>query len=128
VTVVILGAVDVTAAQRARMRLSDTADAIALDAADAIDERAAYRHGLPDRLTLSDASVRSTASEHLAATPVPPGITSWSWADVTGSPDGVTAVVTLQGAATLPMTGWLLESLGGSVTISVTSRARAPLR
>ncbi len=45
----------------------------------------------------------------------------------TGSPDGRTAVVTLSGRATLPMTGWVLESLGGGVTITVSSRARATL-
>jgi hypothetical protein len=127
VTVLILGAIDVTAAQLARMRLLDTADAIALDAADAIDERAAYGHGVPDRLVLSDASVQSSAVSHLAATPMPPGLTSWSIVERTGSPDGATAVVTLQGTATLPMSGFFLESLGGSVTIRVTSRARAPL-
>jgi Flp pilus assembly protein TadG len=42
VLVLILGAIDVTAAQLARMRLLDAADAAALDAADALDERAAY--------------------------------------------------------------------------------------
>ena len=125
--ILILGAVDVTAAQLARMRLLDTADATALDAADAIDERTAYTQGLPDRLVLSDASVRSAADAHLGATPLPAGVTSWSVIAPTGTPDGSTAVVTLQGTATLPMTGWILESLGGSVTITVTSRARAEL-
>src|SRR5262245_64227394 len=52
VAMLILGTIDVTAAQLARMRLLDTADAIALDAADALDERTAYLHGLPDHLTL----------------------------------------------------------------------------
>jgi hypothetical protein len=127
VAVLALGAIDVTAAQLARMRLLDTADAMALDAADALDERAAYAHGLPDRLTITDASVRSAVAAHLARTPRPTGITAWSIVERTGTSDGSTAVVTLQGSATLPMTGWILDSLGGSVTITVTSRARAPL-
>jgi Flp pilus assembly protein TadG len=127
VVVLILGAIDVTAAQLARMRLLDTADAAALDAADALDERAAYEQGVLDNLTLTDASVRDAAAAHLAATPLPPGVTAWSLTTPSGTPDGATAVVTVRGRATLPMSGWFLEQLGGSVTITVTSRARAHL-
>ena len=43
--ILVLGAIDVTAAQLARMRLLDAADSAALDAADALDERAAYEGG-----------------------------------------------------------------------------------
>lgn len=125
--VLILGAVDVTAAQLARMRLLDTADAAALDAADALDERAAYETGVLDRLVLTDGSVQQAAQQHLALVPRPPGISAWSVVPDTGTPDGATAVVTVQGTATLPMSGWILQSLGGSVTITVSSRARAPL-
>lgn len=125
-TLLVLGTVDVTAAQLARMRLLDTADSAALDAADSLDVRSAYENGVVDRLALTDESVGSAAAAHLARTPRPPGIASWSLAPETGA-DGDTAVVTLQGTATLPMSGWVLESLGGSVTITVTSRARAPL-
>jgi Flp pilus assembly protein TadG len=127
VTLLVLGAVDVTAAQLARMRLLDVADAAALDAADALDERAAYENGVLGQLALSDGSVASAAAAHLARTPRPSGITSWSVVPETGTDDGATAVVTVQGTATLPMSGWVLDSLGGSVTITVTSRARAPL-
>lgn len=126
-TLLVLGAVDVTAAQLARMRLLDAADSAALDAADALDERAAYEGGVLDRLALTDESVTAAAGAHLARTPLPPGITSWSVVPDTGTGDGATAVVTVRGTATLPMSGWVLESLGGSVTITVTSRARAPL-
>jgi Flp pilus assembly protein TadG len=127
VTLLVLGAIDVTAAQLARMRLLDAADSAALDAADALDERSAYENGVAHRLALTDASVATAAAAHLARTPVPPGITSWSVVPGTGAVGGSTAVVTLQGTARLPMSGWVLESLGGSVTITVTSRARAPL-
>ncbi|MBW8731115.1 MAG: hypothetical protein JF622_09050 [Terrabacter sp.] len=123
----VLGAVDVTAAQLARMRLLDAADSAALDAADALDERAAYEGGVLDQLAVTDESVARAATAHLARTPLPSGITSWSVLPDTGTSDGATAVVTIQGKATLPMSGWVLESLGGSVTITVTSRARAPL-
>lgn len=125
VLLLVLGGIDVTAAQLARVRLLDVADATALDAADALDERVAYEQGVPERLALTDASVLDTAQAHLGRTPVPPGITAWRLVPPTGTPDGSTAQVTLQGRATLPMSGWVLEQLGGSVTITVTSRARA---
>lgn len=124
----ILGGIDVTAAQLARMRLLDTADAIALDASDAVDERAVYEGGVTETLVLTDGSVQDAAASHLDRTPTPTGIEEWAVAPDTGTPDGATAVVTLEGRATLPMTGWFLESLGGGVTITVTSRARAPLQ
>ncbi|HSU73468.1 MAG TPA: pilus assembly protein TadG-related protein [Terrabacter sp.] len=126
VMLLVLGTIDVTAAQLARMRLLDTADSAALDAADSLDERAAYENGVLEKLALTNESVASAASAHLARTPMPPGIRGWSVVPETGA-DGATAVVTLRGTATLPMSGWVLESLGGSVTITVTSRARAPL-
>jgi len=126
-TLQVLGAVDVTAAQLARMRLLDAADSAALDAADALDERAAYEGGVLDQLAITDESVAIAATAHLARTPLPSGITAWSVVPDTGTSDGATAVVTIRGTATLPMSGWVLESLGGSVTITVTSRARAPL-
>jgi Flp pilus assembly protein TadG len=127
VSLLVLGAIDVTAAQLARMRLLDAADSAALDAADALDERSAYEHGVVDRLALTDVSVAEAAAAHLARTPMPPGITAWSVVQDTGVADGSTAVVTVQATATLPMSGWVLDSLGGNVTITVTSRARAPL-
>ena len=128
VLVFVLGAIDVTAAQLARMRLLDTADAVALDAADALDVAAVYERGLQGPLVLTDHSVQTAAAAHLARTPRPAGIISWSLQAPTGTSDGRTAEVTLTGRATLPMTGWVLDSLGGGVTITVTSRARAPLQ
>ncbi len=128
VLTLILGAIDVTAAQLGRMRLLDAADATALAAADALDEEAAYRQGIGETPVLTTASVREAAAEHLARTPRPSGLESWELGSDTGTPDGRTAVVSLTGRATLPMTGWILDTLGGSVTITVESRARAPLR
>ncbi|MEP7331614.1 MAG: pilus assembly protein TadG-related protein [Terracoccus sp.] len=127
VSALVLGAIDVTAAQLARMRLLDTTDAVALDAADALDEQSAYQQGLGGRVALTDASVRKSATELLARTPRPVGVSDWAVVPQTGSPDGATAVVTVSGHADLPMTGWFLQSLGGGVTITVTARARAPL-
>jgi hypothetical protein len=128
VVLLIIGAIDVTAAQLARMRLLDTADALALGAADALDEAAAYGQGVPGAIVLTNQSVQTAAQEHLARTPLPTGITDWALVAPTGTHDGQTAVVRLQGHATLPMTGGVLSALGGGVTITVESRARAPLQ
>ncbi len=128
VLVLVIGGVDVTAAQIARTRLLDAADAAALDAADALDEGGAYSGGIGGSVAVSNATVADAAARNLATRPRPPGITAWRTAGGTGSPDGQTAVVVVQGVADLPLTGGILSALGGSVNITVESRARAPLR
>ncbi|MFN8097765.1 MAG: pilus assembly protein TadG-related protein [Dermatophilaceae bacterium] len=122
--VLVLGVVTVTSAQLARMRLLDAADAAALDAADSITD-SAYTSGIGDAVPLSDAMVSETASAYLASRPLPERMESWSIAPGTGTPDGSTAVVVVTGTADLPVVTPLLEALGGSITITVESRARA---
>ncbi len=123
--VLMLGGVDLTAAQIARTRLLDAADASALDAADALDAATVYRHGVGSSLTVSSTTVREAASRYLATRDRPAGITSWRTVAGTGTSDGHTAIVVLQGDAELPFTGGILAALGGSVTITVEARARA---
>ena len=127
-TLLILGAIDVTAAQLARMRLLDTSDSLALNAANSTPEGSVYEGGLGEDLPLTSGSVTASAGSDLAERSLPSGISAWHLGSGTGTTDGQTATVELTGEATLPMTGWLLEKLGGSVTITVTSKARAPLR
>ena len=122
----IIGGLAVTSVQISRMRLLDAADAAALAATDEGAEQA-YSGGLDDTLPLTDVLVHSAAQGHLAGRERPHGLDSWSVAGGTGSPDGRTAVVLLRGEADLPLVGGLLSSLGGSVTITVESRARADL-
>lgn len=123
----VIGAVDATAVQLARTRLLDVADAAALDACDALDPAVAYRGGLGQAVAISDASVRDAAAQYLAARPQPHGISSWALTTGTGSPDGQTAVVRLRGEARIPLVGPVVSAFGGSVTITVESRARAGL-
>jgi len=123
----VVGTVAVTSAQLSRMRLLDAADGAALDAADSLDA-AAYREGVGDAVPVSDATVRETAVRYPAGRPLPTGMRSWSVVGGTGSPDGQTAVVRLTGDADLPLVGGVLRGLGGSVTITVESRARAEVR
>lgn len=123
----IVGTMAVTSAQLSRMRLLDAADGAALDAADSLD-LAAYREGLGSSVAVSDDTVVRTATAYLEDRPLPVGMLGWQVAPGSGSPDGQTAVVRLQGQAELPWVGPLLEALGGSVTITVESRARSDLQ
>ena len=127
VILLILGTLAVTSVQLSRMRLLDAADGAALDAADSLDV-GAYSRGLRDAVALNNATVNDTAHGYLAERPRPPSMLDWAVAAGTGSPDGQTAVVRLTGRAEVPLVGGLLESLGGSVTITVESRARANLQ
>lgn len=124
VLTLVVGALAVTSAHISRMRLLDAADAAALDATDDGASHI-YDEGVGAALPLSDETVQETAAQSLASRPRPHGIESWGVAPGTGSPDGEEAVVRLTGEADLPLIGGLLRDLGGSVTISVESRARA---
>lgn len=124
----IIGAVDVTAVQLARARLFDAADSAALDASDALDNRSAYAGGLRSAIEISEDSVRQSAAQYLAVQPRPHGISSWVLIDGTGSPDGQTAVIRLRGTADIPIAAKVVAAFGGSVDITVESRARSSLR
>jgi hypothetical protein len=123
----VVGTVAVTSVQLSRMRLLDAADGAALDAADSLD-LAAYRRGLGEAVAVNDDTVRSTAVDYLAARPRPQSMLAWQVGPGTGSPDGQTAGVRITGRADLPLIGGVLEALGGSVNITVESRARADLQ
>jgi len=126
--VVILGGIDATAAQIARTRLLDAADAVALDAADAIDEQRAYTSGIGTSVTVSTQTVLTSAEQGLASRPRPTGVSGWRLGPGSGSPDGRSAVVVLEGDADLPFASEVLTAFGSSVTITVVGRARADLR
>lgn len=120
----VIGGLAVTSVHISRMRLLDAADSAALAATDDGAEQI-YERGVGEDLPLDDALVQQSAAEHLAGRARPHGLESWSVAPETGTPDGRTAVVILTGQADLPLIGGLLESMGGSVTVTVESRARA---
>ncbi|MGA8045435.1 MAG: hypothetical protein WCA30_04135 [Dermatophilaceae bacterium] len=120
----ILGTVVATSAQLARVQLLDVADGAALDAADALDARA-YERGLDDAVAISDATVWESATGYLAVRERPSRITAWAVEPGTGTADGETAVVVVAGRVELPVVGPLLESVGSSVTITVSGSARA---
>lgn len=123
----VTGTIAVTSVQLSRIRLLDAADGAALDAADSLDV-GAYGHGLGDAVAVNNQTVAQTAQAYLAERPLPTGMISWAVAPGTGSPDGRSAVVVLSGEADVPMVGAALSALGGSVTITVESRARSTLQ
>lgn len=124
----VLGVVGATSVQLSRIRLLDAADAAALDAADAIDEETVYERGLGDGVPLTDAGVLDAAGVHLAGRGLPPRVTGWALGPGSGSPDGRTAVVVLQGRVSIPVISRILDPFGGAVTITVESRARSDLQ
>ena len=124
----IIGAVDVTAVQLARTRMLDAADSAALDASDALDNGSAYGKGLGSAIEISNDSVRRSAAKYLVVQPRPHGISSWALVDGTGSPDGQTAVIRLRGTAEIPIAAKVVAAFGGSVEITVESRARSAIR
>lgn len=124
----IVGGVDVTAVQLARTRLLDAADSAALDASDALDNGSAYGHGLRSAIEVNTDTVRRSAAQYLVVQPRPHGISSWALVDGTGSPDGQTAVIRLRGTAEIPIAANVVAAFGGSVDITVESRARSAIR
>lgn len=135
-TVVVLLLVTVvagaTSVHLTRHRLMGLADAAALDAADALDVPAFYATGVragpratsaTDPVPLSDDSVRASVIEYLA---VAAPLQSFPAPAVeAGSPDGVTAQVTLTTTARIPLVSAVLRPWAGGVRVTVTARARA---
>lgn len=120
----VAGGLAATSTQLARIRLLDVADGAALDAADGLDP-GAYRRGVGRAVPLSGEGVRRDAARYLGEQSLPRGVTGWSVEQGTGTPDGVTALVRLTGDIEVPVMGGLLSALGGSITVTVESRARA---
>lgn len=123
----VLGVIGATSVQLSRIHLLDAADAAALDASDEIDQETVYRQGLGQGVPLSDSQVQQAAAAHLAARELPARVRGWTVAPGTGTPDGRTAVVRVQGVAGIPVISQILSAFGGGVTVTVESRARSDL-
>jgi hypothetical protein len=121
----ILGGVDVTAIQLARMQVLDAADAAATDAADAVDASSLYDGGVGSELELSDRSVQHTARLSLSRQRVPTHVLGWGVTDGTGAQDSHTAVVRVTAVVHPPVLGGVLSSVFGDIHVTVQSRAHA---
>ncbi|MGB3828546.1 MAG: pilus assembly protein TadG-related protein [Ornithinimicrobium sp.] len=123
----VLGVVAATSIQLSRIHLLDAADAAALDAADSVAEETVYGSGVGDGVPLTSVGVAEAAATHLAGRERPARISSWTIAAGTGSPEGRTAVVRVQGQASIPVISQALTVFGSSVSITVESSARSDL-
>lgn len=119
--------VDATAVHLARTQLLDAADAAALDAADAVDEKAVYAGGLADAVQLTSASVRDQATTYLSSYAVPSHLDDVVLGARTGSADGGSATVELRGRVRLPIGGAVMATWRGGILVTVTSTARTTL-
>lgn len=125
-TLLVVVTLAITSVALARTRLMDAADGAALAAANALDAAAYAESGIAEVVPLSDDGVRDAAARHLAERHLPQGVSGWSLAVGTGSPDGRTAIVVLTGQVRVPFA----RTVGSDAAIAVTvqSRARSPLR
>jgi len=123
----IIGGVDVTSVQLARMHVLDAADAAAVHAADAVDKGSIYRGGVGRTVALSNASVQQAAAESLRSQSQPAHVAAWGLAPSTGTPDGRTAVVRVTADVQPPLLGGLLSFIGADVSVTVESHARADI-
>lgn len=117
-----------TSVHLTRHRLVGLADGAALDAADALDIGGFYapgRAGAADPVPLSDATVRRSVEDYLGVAaggqPFPRPVVGPG----TGTPDGVTAQVTLTTTARIPIVSTVLRPWADGVRVTVTVRARA---
>ena len=130
--------IDITAVQLARARLYDVADALALDASDALAVVSIYRQGLGRAVPLTDETVRGAARTLLSAQQRPPNVSSWWLAEETGAGaarssvagQGATegAVVALTGRIEVPLGSGFLDTVGGHVIVTVRSHAESSIR
>lgn len=114
-----------------RKRLLEVGDAAALDAADALDSGVYYgggSGGVPGAgVPLTDASVRASVRDYLERRSSAGEFDHLAVIEPTGSPDGVTAEVTLTTRVTPPLIGAVLEPFSDGIILRVTARARTDL-
>lgn len=119
--------VDATAVHLARTQLLDAADAAALDAADAVDEKAVYDGGVSEDLPITDSAVREAALNYLSSYDPPSRLSELDLGPGTGSPDGTGATVELTGLVRLPIAASVVAAFRGGIRVTVTSTARTTL-
>lgn len=124
--------VDATAVHLTRTRVTALADAAALDAADALDAETFYREGAGragadggTAVPLSDATVRDSVQDYLRAAGAADRLAGLGVGSPTGTPDGVTAEVTLVAVARLPLLAPVIAAWTDGVPVRVSARATA---
>ena len=110
-----------------RKELLALADALAADAADAVDAEAYYTDPEVDQVPLTDASVQAAVQDYLAAAPaaVTDEFEDFTVTAPTGTPDGRVAEVTLAARVRPPVLPWVLMPWADGFEIEVTARGMA---
>jgi uncharacterized membrane protein len=136
--------VDISAVHLQRGRLHSLTDAAALDAADALDRDRFYAEGarpeepgtpgeaVPadprapgEAVPLTDGTVEASVQRYVAGAASRARVEGVAVDVPTGSPDGVTAEVTLSGRARLPLFSFVAVRWADGVPMRATARARA---
>lgn len=109
-----------------RKRLLSVADGAAAAAATAVDLPGYYSlTGEGTRIPLTDATVRAATEDYIHAAPASGRLTALRITQPTGSPDGVTAQVSLAAVAQPAFLPWALIPWSDGIAIRVTVTARA---
>ncbi|WP_022919328.1 hypothetical protein [Ruania albidiflava] len=123
----VLVVASVSAIYLERKELLALADALAADAADAVDAERYYTDPGVDHLPLTDASVHAAVQEYLAAAPaaVTDEFEAFAVVPPTGTPDGSVAEVTLSARVRPPVLPWVLMPWADGFPVEVTARGVA---
>lgn len=124
----VLVVVSVSAIYLENKRLLALADAVAADAADAVDEEGYFGSDRLDVpvLPLTDTSVRQAVQDYLAAAPRGVGdFEALAIGEPTGTTDGTTAQVTLSAVVRPPLITWAIAPWQDGFVVTVTSSAEA---
>lgn len=123
----VLVVASVSAIYLERKELLSLADALAADAADAVDADTYYTDPAAAHLPLTDASVQAAVQDYLEAAPaaVTGEFEDFAVAAPTGTPDGQVAEVTLTARVRPPVLPWVLMPWADGFPIEVTARGVA---
>lgn len=115
-----------TAVHLERKRLLSLADGAAADAATAVDLARYYTEaGEETRVPLTDGTVEAAATDYLQAAPAAAWLAGLRIVEPTGTPDGITAQVSLAAVAHPPFLPWALMPWSDGIALRVTATARA---
>ena len=110
-----------------RKELLALADALAADAADAVDAESYYTDDSLAHVPLTDASVHAAVQDYLASAPaaVTGEFEDFAVVAPTGTPDGQVAQVSLAARVRPPVLPWVLMPWADGFEIEVTARGMA---
>lgn len=124
----VLVVVSVSSVYLERKRLLALADAVAADAADAVDEDSYFGGERPEdaAIPLTDDSVQQAAVDYLEAAPrAVVDFDDLVVASPTGTPDGTTAQISLAAVVRPPVVTWVLRPWQDGFVVTVTTSAQA---